>query len=132
MEVCLLSSPGPGPSPSPKFGPKADTLESQELYNLLLLHHPTSTINSMIVNSCTECIILRSCLDSHIHHTMMMSVTRSSAPGTGDCLTSGPGLHADTGSGCQVRLVSNVSNVRHIIKPQSKSHCPCSKRRDLD
>merc|ERR550532_2247313 len=39
--------------------------------------------------------------DSHIHHTMMMSVTRSSPPGTGDCLTSGPGLHADTSSGCQ-------------------------------
>ena len=33
---------------------------------------------------------------------MMMSVTKSSSPSTGDCLTSGEGLHADTGSGCQV------------------------------
>lgn len=27
--------------------------------------------------------------DEHIHHTMMMSVTKSSGPSTGDCLTSG-------------------------------------------
>ena len=48
-------------------------------------------------------------LDEHIHHTMMMSVTKSSGPSTGDCLTSGEGLHADTGSGCQVRLHRVVS-----------------------
>lgn len=39
--------------------------------------------------------------DEHIHHHLMMSVTRSSPSITGDCVTSGEGLHADLGSGCQ-------------------------------
>jgi len=44
---------------------------------------------------------IHSVQDDHIHHTMMMSVTRSSASPPGDCRGSGEGLHADTSSGCQ-------------------------------
>jgi len=43
--------------------------------------------------------------DSHIHHTMMMSVTRSSGPSTGDCLTS-------TGATCGHRL--RLSEILHV------------------
>jgi len=46
--------------------------------------------------------------DEHIHHHLMMSVTRSSPSITGDCVTSGEGLHADLGSGCQVRRVRSI------------------------
>jgi len=77
--------------PLQRFKPKTHSNNKHERKgkNFNKLKHPSSELNS-----------IHNTQDAHIHHNLMMSITRESKSNK-DCRDKREGLHADVASGCQ-------------------------------